>query len=243
MRPNARSASGILMMLAIIPIFAGLLACMPVPIGDPERSRIDPDITGAWFMKFENDFDGIYNYQPFDKRAWLMTGVPIEEGSDYEGEPCILSTFENAVRLLETLEIGNAGLTASATVTHKVWLAKIGGQTFMTWEPANACVREGQIAPEYWFTFRVENVDKDTIELYMLKGEHDAFEAAKEPVKELRGHEYPGSVRRSWERALRKVAKNVEDDELYGEAVTLRRVPEDLVDTAAELFQEVIEFE
>ena len=34
---------------------AGLLACMPVPVGDPERSRIDPNLSGAWLLAEEND--------------------------------------------------------------------------------------------------------------------------------------------------------------------------------------------
>ena len=232
------------MMLAIIPIFAGLLACMPVPIGDPEKSRIDPEITGAWFLNLEGEFDGIYNYQPFDKRTWLMTGVPIEEGPDYEGEALELDTPEHVARVLETMEVGTAGITATATMTYKVWLSEIGGKTFMVWEPAGAFDSDGQLAPEIWLTFRVEKVDKDTIDLYMINGEHDAFEDAKEPVKGVRAHEYPSSVRRSWERALRKVAKNIDDDELYAEEpMMLRRVPEELLDTASELFQEVIEFD
>jgi hypothetical protein len=114
----------------------------------------------------------------------------------------------------------------------------------MTWEPAGAFDSDGQLAPEIWLTFRVEKVDKDTVDLYMLNGEHDAFEDAKEPVEGVRAHEYPSSVRRSWERALRKVAKNIDDDELYAEdPMMLRRVPEDLVDTAADLFEEIVEFD
>ena len=78
MKPNTRSITGALMMLAIIPIFAGLLACMPVPIGDPERSRIDPDISGVWLLESEEEFDALYLYQPYDKRTWLVVGAGIE---------------------------------------------------------------------------------------------------------------------------------------------------------------------
>jgi hypothetical protein len=43
MKARTRSISGALMMLVIIPIFAGLLACMPeyVPLDNPEQSRDD----------------------------------------------------------------------------------------------------------------------------------------------------------------------------------------------------------
>jgi hypothetical protein len=37
MRNKIRSISGAVLMLMIIPIIVGLLACMPVPIGDPAR--------------------------------------------------------------------------------------------------------------------------------------------------------------------------------------------------------------
>ena len=55
MSAKLRSISGALLMLVIIPILAGLLACMPVPIGNPERSRIDPAITGVWAFMEEDE--------------------------------------------------------------------------------------------------------------------------------------------------------------------------------------------
>ena len=35
MTPKIRSFSGAALMLVVIPIFVGLLACMPVPVGNP----------------------------------------------------------------------------------------------------------------------------------------------------------------------------------------------------------------
>jgi hypothetical protein len=74
MKPNTRSVSGALLMLIIAPVIIGLLACMPVPIGDPERSRIDPEITGVWFFHGDGD-PGFYAFEPYDKRTWLLSGV------------------------------------------------------------------------------------------------------------------------------------------------------------------------
>ena len=65
MTKNTRSLCGAILMLMIIPIFAGLLACMPVPIGNPERSRIDPDLNGPWAMEDGGDVN-LYLYQPYD---------------------------------------------------------------------------------------------------------------------------------------------------------------------------------
>ena len=71
MKPRIRSASGAVLMLAIIPAIVGLLACMPVPIGDPERSRIDPEITGAWVWLNDGD-SSFFVFEPYDKRTWLL---------------------------------------------------------------------------------------------------------------------------------------------------------------------------
>jgi hypothetical protein len=47
---------------------------------------------------------------------------------------------------------------------------------------------------------------------------------------------------RSTTGALREVAKNVDDDDLYFDPYTLRRLPEAYMGKASELFGQVIEF-
>ncbi len=82
MKANSRSATGALLMLLIAPVIVGLLACMPVPIGNPERSRIDPAITGVWAFMEEDEIGGYYAFEPFDKRTWLLTGIPVDESDN-----------------------------------------------------------------------------------------------------------------------------------------------------------------
>ena len=241
MRPNIRSASGAILMLAIIPIFVGLLACMPVPIGNPEKSRIDPEISGVWFLTMEDELNGLYHFLPFDKRAWILTGVPLEEGPDYKGEPFDLENAKDAIDVLQAFGVGDDGVTATVTVIYKAWLTKLAGHMFMTWEITTAFDDEGEYDNEYWLTFRVDKISKDQVDLYLVNGDHDAFDDRKEPVEGRRAHEYPAAVRRDWERALKKAARNVDDEELYlEEPWVLHRVPEDLVGEALELFGEVL---
>lgn len=242
MKPNTRSITGALMMLAIIPIFAGLLACMPVPIGDPERSRIDPDISGVWLLESEEEFDALYLYQPYDRRTWLVVGAGIEEGSEYEGEPFDIETSEDALRVLETHPIGSDGITSPGTVAYKVWLKKLGGVTFMTWEPVGGFNEDGSHTPEVWMVFRVEKVDKNRVDLFMLGSDHEAFDDLVKP-SDYEGDNYPRDMRRKWEKQLKKVAKNFDDEDLYAPPMTLRRLPDELTGKASELFQEVIEFD
>ena len=80
MRPYVRSATGVLLMLGIIPVFAGLLACMPVPVGDPEKSRIDPELSGVWAVSGEGNSGPVYFLRPYDKRTWLIWATEVEEG-------------------------------------------------------------------------------------------------------------------------------------------------------------------
>ena len=240
-KPESRSIAGALLMILIVPLFAGLMACMPVPIGDPERSRIDPEISGVWFLEYEEgDLNGIYQMRPYDKRTWLLIGVPVEEGVSYTGEPLDIQSTDDAIAALEQLDVGAEGLTANATAIYKVWLAKLGGQVFMTWEMLGGFDEDGFYGPEAWLVFRVEKRGKDLIELFWVEAGHDVFDELEEPARGYQGHNFPRDVRRKWERALKKAARNVDDDDLYGGPWVLRRVPDNLLHDAASLFEEVI---
>lgn len=238
-------------MLAIIPIFVGLLACMPVPIGNPEKSRIDPEISGVWLAADNSSFEGVYMYQPWDKRTWLVVGVPIEEGPEFAGESISISSAEDAITALEEQTIGDDGITASAAVVYKAWLTKLGGKIFMTWEPIGGAYEDGANVPDYWFVWRVEKEAPGKLEFFIVNPEHDAFEGASQATEAFLeenetedAQEYLrqlNKMRPKWERALRKVAKNVDDEELYGEPLTLHKLPDELYDEAAELLEEVIE--
>ena len=237
MTSRTRSTIGALMMLAILPILAGLLACMPVPIGDPERSRIDPDLNGVWVMAEEGDF-AMYAFEPFDKRTWLVTGAGIEAGPEFDGEMPFPDSADEYLQMLETNDIGDDGVTSPSTVAYKAWIAKIGGVRFMTWEQIGGFDDEGSFADEYWFVFKLEKVNPDRFDLYLINPDHEGFDHLVKP-DDYEGDNYVRDMRRKWERALRKIAK---DEELYEDALVMTRVPEEYIEEASELFQEVIEY-
>ncbi len=239
MRLNFRSISGAALMLVIIPIFAGLLACMPVPIGNPEKSRIDQDITGVWIMDGDSDTVAAYLFQPYDKRTWLLIGAEIEPGEEFVGEELEIQTAQDALIALETYPIGSNGLTSTSTVAYKVWLTKLGGEQFMTWENVGGFRDDGSFTPEYWYVFKVHKTSDKQFELLMLNSEHDTFDDIVMP-KDYEGDDYARKMRRTWERAIKKA---IDDDELYGDPLVLRRLPAPLMGKASELFQEVVEFE
>lgn len=95
--------------LAAVVLFLG--ACLPVGVGDPETSRVDARLVGAWAEVKEDGSDGdIVVLLPFDSRAYLLRSVEVER------------TNEGV-----TLKRGE-GL-------YKGWLTTIEGRTFLTAQP------------------------------------------------------------------------------------------------------------
>lgn len=206
MNSTTRSVSGAVLMLAIIPVIVGLLACLPVPVGDPERSRIDPELSGVWAMTEDATDSGMYIFRPYDRRTWLVIGIEKDK-------------------------------PGSATV-YKAWLTKLGGEKFMTWEMAGGFKKDGGFLPEYWLVFRVEKEDANRVKLHMLNYEYDGFKVFPDP-DEYDG-DYGKDMRRQFERVIKK---NVDDDDMYGEALVLRRLADDELADASDRFQEIISFD
>ncbi|NQV86083.1 MAG: hypothetical protein HQ492_03300 [Woeseiaceae bacterium] len=203
MTSRSRTLSGVALMLLIIPIFAGLLACMPVPIGDPERSRIDPDMNGIWAILDEDSVSnpGFYIFEPYDKRTWLITGIGIEEGSLVDLDKYDLSTYDGYEKLATNEEVSADNFYSDGVVLYKGWLTKLAGEQFFTWEPKGK-VDALTDDPEFWIVFNVSKENERSMVLRMVDGE-------SEPFKDI------AETRRAYERVLKKHAK---DPEIYGGA-------------------------
>ena len=221
MKPTTRSRSGAVLMLAIIPMIVGILACMPVPIGDPERSRIDPQVSGVWIWLADGD-PGFYTFEPYDKRTWLLSGIPIKEGENADFSDYDLEIIDDVVRLMENESIGAEGATADGTTLYKAWRTKLGGEWFLTWEPKGV-YDEADFQPDTWLVFRIEKLDADTLELFMV-GEKLFKDVAK--------------TRRAYERVIKKNAKN---PQLYADdPIRLLRLGPEHREFFAELAGEVM---
>lgn len=236
MTSRNRTLIGGLMMLAIIPIFAALLACMPVPIGDPDRSRIDPRMSGFWLMDDNDGEAALYLFRPYDKRTWLVIGLDILAGGNAEFEDPDLGSAGDIIAVLRAHPVGAWGLIAESPAVYKAWLAKIGGRRFMTWEPIGEIHDPESFYPEYWLVFTVEGQRDDHYTIRMVVPDDDIFGELRE-AKEDDGWD-PWKARRQWERALRR---NIEKPGLYTEdEFEMRRLPDDLADKAVELVEMAI---
>jgi hypothetical protein len=215
-------------MLLIIPLFAGLLACMPVPIGDPERSRIDPELSGIWAVLGEEgafDESGFYVFEPYDKRTWLVSGGPLVEGENSDNLPEIdMTTYDGWIELAAIHPVDKDYVRMEKIVVYKAWLKKLGGELFMTWEP-KLILEDGIPEPEVWFTYRIVKKGSDRLEMQLVNGESDLFDDVKE-------------TRRAFEKVI---SRNATDPELYFNDedidVTLARVQ----DTELEFFEELLQ--
>ncbi len=112
------SPRSLVLMLVSLPIAAvilGIMACLPVPVGDPETSKVDAKFTGAWLLpnpgdnKDDENKRQLYVVAPWDSRTYLVRFFEYEEK---DGK----------------IEAGKSG-------SYKAWLTPIAGQTFVTLDP------------------------------------------------------------------------------------------------------------
>jgi hypothetical protein len=237
MNSKSRSLSGAALMLLIIPIFAGLLACIPVPIGDPEHSRIDPDLTGVWVVPAnggEFDESGFYVFEPYDKRTWLVTGAGLVEGSDADLSKYDLNTYDGFAELAAAEPVDEYHVSLNHIQVYKVWLKKLGGELFMTWEP-KLLLEDGVPDPEVWLVYRIAKKDRDRFEMHYVDGESDLFDDVDE-------------TRRAYERVIRK---NADNPELYlqsgsdpeSDKITLVRAGESELEFVEKLLETIVSWD
>ena len=199
MTPRQRSVTGLVIAMILVPIVAGLLACMPVPIGDPERSRVDPALNGIWVSE---DFDSVWIFQPYDKRTWLIRAFDIADmtSTRVNNTPDVKS-YEELVEAMEDIRFGDDGFTSNEVQLYKAWHTKIKRQRFITWQGTAYFDAEGMYEPEMWLVWKIGELSDDSLALYLMNGEYSGFKGVDK-------------TRRAYERVVRK---NVDDPELYSE--------------------------
>jgi hypothetical protein len=240
MNPRYRSFSGALIAVFAVPVFLGLTACLPsfpVPVGDPEKSRIDPYISGVWMI----DENAFYIFEPYDKRTWLLSSLEIYEDEDHEdcaekfeaGETADLESDEADIELDEYEQLvvdlrryGSEcfdGEREGGVV--KVWRTKLGGEWFMTWEPIGGFDAEDGFSAKEWIVFKIDTSIPDELRLWMLSDEHDAWDV-------FEGDDGKDYTRRAVEKIIRKHA---DEKEMFEEEpmVLYRVLPEhyDLIES------------
>jgi len=229
MTPRQRSLAGAALAVLAIPAVLGILACLPVPIGDPEKSRIDADVTGIW-LKWDDE-PAAALFEPYDKRTWLLTlyelefvacpvvdrdaGEPAADGFDVVDLP-EPPAYADLVAALRHPDVGCLEQTPGAG--YKTWLTRLGDTEFMTLEMKGAFDADHGFYPGLWLVFRFERVGADAFRLWMIDPDFEPLKALEDDkaVARLLDEEVPSTprvlkaARRAYEKVIRREAGNPE---------------------------------
>lgn len=225
MNSRNRSVLGALIALLLVPVIMGILACLPVPIGDPERSRIEPYFSGLWIVSFSGDLQ-VANFEPYDARTWLLATVGIERTDECPGDPSETRPDSYATFIAAVEKNGRDCYEGQVAQLYKVWLSELGGQWFMTWELRGLPpLKEDKQDELYWFVSRVEKVDAGNLKLWVIDEGFEGFEEVEE-------------ARQAYETV---VQENVGNDEMYlDDPWVFQRVQHDHEDLLEGIINDVI---
>jgi len=140
---STRSGMGALVTLAMLPALVVVMGCLglQVPIGNPEKSSIDPKLTGIWLASTGHllaDSVGLLILDPYDKRTWIGTGIALEinEEAKIDGLPETLEGLDKENLSKVIAEVLDASyLEPTSVYFWKVWLTNLEFKEFMTWKP------------------------------------------------------------------------------------------------------------
>ena len=218
-----RSSAGLLLTLVLLPVLLGVMACLPVPVGDPDKSRIDTAMSGVWIGHLDGDAT-IIVLDPYDKRTWLMSLIGLDTEQDEQAENVTLPEANEPETEISPLQLlapdsGNQ-IKIEGIAIYKTWLTKIKGVSFMTWESKDLSETLPEMVPEDWWVFRVRR-SSDAI-LYL-----DGFDYNVDGLGKVK-------TRKEAEKIIRR---HLDDPEFFDEDpfMKLFKVPESDYETVSKL--------
>jgi len=232
-----RSRFGLLLAVFMLPALLGTMACLelPAPVGDPERSRIDPALSGVW-VDLE-DSGWMFIFEPYDKRTWLVRLVMLDESDDYADTPeeaegpeqanetrvgeepaTVKETEPSLLELMESGELRIDGITLM-----KAWRKRISGRSLITFEFRGMIDEESGLKPHAWWVAKADLVDENNLTLQFVDPDQEGIEA--------------GMTRSQLERLIRR---NLDHPELVfvGEPILLERMPQKGFGVLAEMLED-----
>jgi hypothetical protein len=227
-----RSLTGAAMAIFAMLVVLGLAACLPAPVGDPEKSTIDPYISGVWYFEGEDTF---YAFEPYDKRTWLLTAIEVVDDPDFcdqdmggsgTGERAAPRDYNATMARILALGIHCFEIERRPGAS-KAWRTRLGGIWFMTWEGKGVFDAETGFNPALWFVFSIEKSGPAQLKLWMIDEEHNAWDVLDDMEEE-------NITRRVVEKIVRKHAD--EDDFYESDALVFHRVRPEHFELMEELF-------
>jgi len=137
---NVRSAissrKGVFTVVCLV--LLGFIGCISIPLGDPEKSKVDDKLLGAWMSAPGSDGkQTMFTVQPWDSRT------------------CMVSEFEFSK------DSGN--IKPSGRLDWKMWIVDVKGTPFASMEMKNAQLATGPQTEVYASAKLVRDGDKLTL--------------------------------------------------------------------------------
>jgi hypothetical protein len=159
--PRPKQFLPLLLALPLAAVVLFLDACLPVGVGDPETSKVDPRLTGVWReVQDDGSEGGVVALLPFDSRAYVLRSVSVERSGD-------------GIKLKP-----GEGL-------YKAWLATIEGRTIFTAQPLYLREAVGDARPP-GFVVAALTLSEDGMKVE-VQAVNPGFDALA-PLKMLPGH-------------------------------------------------------
>lgn len=163
-----RSLLGLALFAVLAPSLLTLMACLEVPIGAPEKSVVDPALSGAWLSVDDNSAEPwLWLLEPWDQRTWITTWVMAESAAPEETEG---AGPREGLRDLEALE----ALESATVAVFKTWLTEIGGVRFLVLEPKVVLNADTGMAPQTWLAFAIVQAGPERLEMQLIDQPADA---------------------------------------------------------------------
>lgn len=222
-----RSGVGVLAAILFVPALLGVMGCLelPAPVGDPEKSRIEPGISGVWLQDSEDSEKLLWMFEPYDKRTWLVRWVQLREKKIIEDDGLELIPSDDADDEPTALELLRAErLQAEGVALFKAWRKRISGRSFVTMEVKGILDSESGMESGIWWVAEVDLVDDDHLSMNFIKNEFDEIE--------------DGMSRSQLERIIRR---NLDNPDLFTTEVfggVFERVPQTEYDVVADMLDE-----
>lgn len=213
-----RSQAGLLVAAILLPVLLGVLACMPVPVGDPEKSRVDPSMSGVWLTAINKEAP-LMVLDPFDKRSWLATWFYLEDeapGKPAEGDNSTLDEGGQAASGIELLREERVKFAGFGQF--KGWLTQIEGERFLTLEPR---LFEPGATADVWYVFRVRFDGENRLQLAFLSHNFEGLREVKTTAE-----------------AEELIRLNLENPDLFDDPWVYQRISQDDLEPIHSLIEE-----
>jgi hypothetical protein len=137
----------------LIVVILWLTACVKHPVGDPEKSKVDPAYSGVWLEREINRDRSLLFLRPYDARTYFANIFTY--GSDGDG------------------------LKPMQRINCKAWLTPIGGATFLTLEPLN-CEHFAGLGDKPPYLVAKVSLADGALQLRLVNGDHEAVKNASD---------------------------------------------------------------